>query len=940
MRTSSTFRGRDFGLCPWLAGGFWLLLIMISAAPVQAQQQESERYAFAFQGISLTQTLEKIAQKTETDMIYDPAIVRGISVYTKVEDQTVPQILREVLSATSLDFITLSSGTVVIVKKVSDDPSYGSYSGKIVDRSTGEPLSGASVRLANAPGGTSTGQSGNFMLNNLMSGQYHIVFSYVGYKAVYKTINIKPDQNFREKITLKPKPVDFTPIVVTGHVPQMPYGDPSQKGQSIDAGTQWQINGAMRDPIRSLSLFSGVQYGLPMTDLHLQGGQPGEHRILLDGVPVYNPYSFGQMFSAFSPYAIGKVELHKAGYGTPEGSQIAGLINLKHDLYSVDQRQLLFQGDPLSVNLRGDLYFDYGEDSSLKIMAAARSNYWDIYQEPKLQHTLRKWDDLDPLMTNLLLDSTRSASLYQPREHSSEVRFYDIHLASSYKIDAYKTLSSSFYIGENDVSTDLLRQASFSGNAPEYLYAKDEYHWDNFMGQLTYNQLVSSRFNLHSQISYSANQLHHQYLLGTSYEPAIPTIGESADAVYSNFLAASRQNRVPNQRNRNSIRHFIFRTDGTYSVTPGFNAEAGLQLDYVTSEVNFSDLFYQPTISDQKSTILSGYLRGNWQVGEYWKFSLGNRLTYAHSFNEIYTEPRGSIQYDQPDSDIGYWSVRLAGGLYRQFINQFEVTNPGPTSLVPTFTVWSHAGLSELPKAWHISNTYRFKPTEQTTINFELFYKWQPTTYIVSYENLLQDLSVNRSGMDTFAETTDMENAGIGLRVHQSLAGSRGSLIFGYDYNYNRINLDSQFNRTIPAAWNEPHRFQLRGLWHITPQVTAVAKWQSIFGRAWGFRQAYYNYLFYEGSDQFGKYSFAHPGDDRLEPFHQLDVSFIYKPSFDFMDLELRLDLVNVLNRHNPIDWSLRPVQNQDLSSNTEYTIKKRTMPGFNPSISVQLHFK
>src|SRR5690625_1034324 len=263
----------------------------------------------------------------------------------------------------------------------------------------------------------------------------------------------------------------------------------------------------------------------------------------------------------------------------------------------------------------------------------------------------------------------------------------------------------------------------------------------------------------------------------------------------SEFYAAEKQNLLPNQRSNNSIQHLIARTDGTYSFTPQFNLEAGLRFDYVKTGVNLTDLFYLPTLSDQRSTLFSGYLKGNWMRGEYWKFSLGNRLTYANTPGRFYAEPRGSIQFDRPDSGIGYWSVRLSGGFYRQFINQFEITNPGPTSLVPSFSIWSHAGLSEMPEAWHLSSSFHVEPSEQTTLNLEWFYKWQPTTYVVSYDHLLQDVQLNRSGAGTFAETTEMKNMGVGLRLHHSVADAKGKLMLGYDFNYNRIRLDSQFGR-------------------------------------------------------------------------------------------------------------------------------------------------
>jgi len=908
-----------------------LILLVIAATPAHAQDSDSKRYSFDFRGDPLSNVLEKIATKTGIDMVYDPKIVAGLTVYSRIQNKKIHPLLKDVLTGTDLDFLTLSSGTIVIVKKVTKDAAYGSFAGKVVDQKTGEPLPGATIMLADASGGTSAGPSGSFTLNHLMTGSYKIIFSYVGYQAITKTIHIRPNQHRRQKVALNPKPVDFTPIIVTDHLPQLPGRDGSE--HSVNPDTPWEPAGRMQDAIRSLSLFSGVQYGLPMTDLHLQGGQRGEHRILLDGVPVYNAYSFGEMFSAFSPFAINKVKLYKAGYDVTEGSQIAGLIDLEHDVDSITKDRAMIQGDPLSVNLRGDLHFSGKEDSKLNIMMATRSNYWDIYKEPRLKHTLQKWDQLDPLVTNLVISSDNDAALYQPSKQTSDVRFYDVHLASTYDIDSYKTLSTSFYVGKNYVNTDLLRKApSSSQDLPQYLYARDEYKWNNFMGQITYDFLASSRLDVSSQVSFSSNRLHHRYLIGTSNTT---NYALSTEAAYKDLQSAGAANRLPTQRNENNIHHFIFRTDVTYSFSPHFNLETGLKADHVESRVSLADLFYLPTLSDQQSTFFSSYLNGNWRFGKFWKLVIGDRLTFENSAAQLYTEPRVSLQIDRPNTSIGYWSAHISGGLYRQFINQYQITNPGPTSLVPSFTVWSHAGTHKKPKAWHLTSSFRLKPTQNTTFNLELFYKWQPITYTVSYQNLLQGTAINRSAFSAFAETTKMRTLGAGFRFNQSFDKSEVKLMFSYDYSYNQINMESQFSKVLPTPWTEPHRFQLRALWRIIPNLTAVTKWQSIFGRSWGFRQSYYNYLYYHGSKSIGNYSFTHPDKDRLSPFHQLDLSLIYKPNIRFGDIKLRLDLVNILDRHNTIDWSLQPVQKG--SSNPTYKIQKRTMPGFTPSLSIEM---
>ncbi|MDX1636562.1 MAG: TonB-dependent receptor [Balneolaceae bacterium] len=920
-----------------------LLFVSVLSAVAQQPDREEERYSFDFRGAELTTALDEIARSTGIDLVYDPALVKNHSVYRRIKDQPVSKLLKSVLSGTSLDYVTLSSGTIVIVETVEQNPAFGSYHGKVVDSRTGDPLPGASVMLADASGGTSTSETGNFTINRLVSGTYTIVFSYIGYEPVKKTVRIRPNSDLRQKVELEPKPVDFTPIVVTGHLPQLPMQ--REDTETVAPDTRWEPNSRLDNAIHSLSLLPGVQYGLPMTDLHLQGSQGGEHRIMLDGAPIYNPYSFGKMFSAFSPFAINRIEVHKAGFGASRGSQIAGLVNLTHDLGSTAHAkpEFQFQADPLSVNGRADLSLATGRDSSsINIMAAGRTNYWNIFQEPSMQQTLREWDTLDPLVTNLLISSDDDASVYEPRKHQSDLQFHDLHLAARYDIDPYRSLTSTFYAGRNYVSTDLLRQAPQNPDLPTYLYARDEYRWNNLMGQIRYNHFVTSRLDLRSQLSFSTNRFRHRYLLGTSDNPSIPGLsnvsgtGALADATaFEAFQEAGNYSQIPTQRNENKIQHLTFKTSGTYSITPRFNLESGLKFDMVRSRVDLSDLFYLPTLSDQESTFYSGFINSNWRIGNYWKLTAGNRFTRAEPINRFYLEPRASIQYDRPDSGIGYWTARLSGGLYRQFINHYDITNPGPTSLVPSFAVWSHTGTREAPKAWHLSGSYHLEPSPASSIDLELFYKWQPNTYTVSYNNLLRGIELDRSEFSAFTESTEMTSLGASLRVNHSLYEGDLKLLLGYDFNYNRINLDTQFGRSLPAPWTEPHRFQLRALWRIAPGFSSVIKWQNVLGRSWGFRQSYYNFLFYETGENYGDYYFNAPENDKLSPFHQLDLSLIYTPGFSRFGMDIRLDLINLLDRQNTIDWSLQPTA----PGGEEYEIRKRTMPGFSPSLSIEIDF-
>lgn len=229
-----------------------------------------------------------------------------------------------------------------------------------------------------------------------------------------------------------------------------------------------------------------------------------------------------------------------------------------------------------------------------------------------------------------------------------------------------------------------------------------------------------------------------------------------------------------------------------------------------------------------------------------------------------------------------------------------------------------------------MSGSILFEPVPHTSVELELFHKWQPITYITSYQNLLTDFTVDRTQFDAFAESVSMNAHGGGIRVTRDFPSTGLNMLIGYDYSFSEIDLESQFGRKMPAPWNEPHRFQARMLWHLHPNISAIVKWQIITGRTWGFRQAYYDFLLFRDNS----YSFLNPDKDSLSSFHQLNTSLVFKPSLGFSDLELRLNLINILNRHNVIDWSLQPTGNEG-----QYDIRNRTMPGFNPSVSIQFKF-
>ncbi len=83
--------------------------------------------------------------------------------------------------------------------------------GFLFDDETGNPLSYASIRIDGTTTGTAANFDGQFSLN-LKSGNYKLIFTYVGYKSDTLTIEVPYEK--RINISLEPQPVRLAEVVV------------------------------------------------------------------------------------------------------------------------------------------------------------------------------------------------------------------------------------------------------------------------------------------------------------------------------------------------------------------------------------------------------------------------------------------------------------------------------------------------------------------------------------------------------------------------------------------------------------------------------------------------------------------------------------------------------------------------------------------------------
>lgn len=89
-----------------------------------------------------------------------------------------------------------------------------SFTGKITDANTNEPLARASVYFPDLRRGTLTNDAGIYTIQNISSGSYLVEISYAGYASIIETITLSG--NVQKDFALSPSVIENSGVTVTG----------------------------------------------------------------------------------------------------------------------------------------------------------------------------------------------------------------------------------------------------------------------------------------------------------------------------------------------------------------------------------------------------------------------------------------------------------------------------------------------------------------------------------------------------------------------------------------------------------------------------------------------------------------------------------------------------------------------------------------------------
>lgn len=925
------------------------------ASRAQSGEQEKPPYTMAFIDVPLPVALRKIMDRTQLSLAYDPEMVAGRTAFCKAEEAGSEELLACVLKNTGLDYVQLSSGTYTLRPDVRSQPLYGELSGRVVDESTGQPLGGANVLLKGTGKGRVANTDGRFSFPRVKPGPYSVVVTYVGYRNQVDTVRVQPNGKRHVALTLAPQTVRSQPIVVNGFEIQAPSGGLATSIRTADQLTSLPQVGTP-DVVRGLASVAGVRLGDALSDVHLQGGAAGEQQFHLDGVPVFMPVSSGGLISPFSPFALDQVTVRKAGFGAEHGSALSGIIELDQRAAPLEENRLMARVDPTSANVQWGGRFGESEDVSGSWMLTGRRDLWDVYQPGPLQSLFADWSRPDRFLLNALRPQGKPASSPSGADGSSsssigssssiEVGFADLHGAAQVAFGDLSSLHLSFYRSVNTFGTTSVvgpggsllfdeldeeeaelegQDLEDAGEPPEdgseeeaNSVFKEAYRWRNRTGQLRYEWVRSGRLFLSARAWGSDYRLNRPVSLSQTTAPVDSTAEDKEISVESEEF--------------NEIREIGARLQADLAARRGHDLSGAVEIIRTHSDVALStDPFGASPVSARQIRPTrwraSSFLEDRISLGEHAGLTLGTRLTYLPETKTLHGEPRVSLRYDYTSDGGQRWATRLAAGLYRQYVHSFDVTTYNITALFPRVRYWLPIGEEQRPpEAYHAAASVLYRPTDTWSLRTETYYKHQPHLLVLDYAE-----EGSRSASSLFQEA---DGHAYGAAATVTRTGEHLEVTAQYEYAVSRRRVPGRFGGTVqPTSWNAPHRAHLSLDLTLPANWTLTARWQGVWGRRWGFRQAYYDFLAPDlQTRRFPPYDLSNPAAHRLPATSRLDLGIAYTREVGSLRLKGRATLVNALDRDNVTGWGLRYVPSRE-----QHARDPRRASPLTPSVSLRV---
>ena len=746
-------------------------------------------------------------------------------------------------------FVLLISNLLFII-------SYGQatfkLSGRIIDNSTNEVLTGASVKDIQNNKGVISDQNG-FYSFFLPGGKSVIQISSIGYKTIFDTIFVEKDMVVNYKLEAENTKVDE--VIITSQNNDINIRKAQTSTIQLNSKEIRQLPALMGEPdvLRLIQLSPGVQSANEgNSGFYVRGGGADQNLVLFDNATVYNPSHVLGFFSVFNSDVVKDVKLIKSGMSADYGGRMSSVVEINS--VNGDYNRFHSSASIGLISSKAEIDGPIIKDR-ISFVVAARRSYLDEVLKPVIK-----------AFTN------NESSFY----NNSYYYFYDINAKISAKINNNNNLAFTFYKGKDYYKLN-----------QDNLNYKNLMDWGNTLISGTYYKFFNDKWYLENTLSYTNYQLSFsasQFDVNIGLTSLIEDIDEKLTI------------RKTEQKSTISFgldyQHHHFVPNNLKASANGLNLNFGLNRDLYSHE---TALFYNHKLNVTDRIALNAGLRYTYYLhaGPYSEFVKNEINEIVDTLNYRANEKIKSYQNIEPRLTIGY-QLSLNSSIKASYTRHVQYIHLASASSVT------------LPTDVWLPSTNRIKPQKSDHYTLGYYHEFMEKKFNGSieayYKNLYNQIEllygIINDFQDKIFEESMVFGTGRSYGIEFFMRKTRGKATGWIGYTISRTDrkfAEIDHGRIYPAKYDRTHDLNLVFSYNLKNRWNFSGTFIYATGNAMTVPE--YKYLIggnvitgYSGTNSF-----------RMPAYHRLDISITYnfKKKGNY-DSSVNFSVFNVYNRANP----------------------------------------
>ncbi len=774
-------------------------------------------------------------------------------------------------SLNRIGFIVFS----LLVSVLSSAQQKHTIGGIIKNKTNGETIIGASVKIIGKTGGTVSNEYGFYSLS-LAAGSYQLEITAIGKKT--DTIRVDLNSDVTRNISMEEEARNLDEVFVSSK----PRG-----GRSI-SGTQTGVEKLTireistipvlfgeKDVLKTIQLLPGVKSaGEGNSGFFVRGGSADQNQILLDEANVYNASHLLGFFSTFNSDAIKDVTIYKGGMPAQYGGRLSSVLDIKmndgnNQAYNVSGGLGLISA---KLNVEGPVQKDKSS-----FLLTGRRTYADIFLKASKDSTI----------------------------NSSKLYFYDLNAKFNYELGQKDKLFVSGYFGKDKLGFG--EQFSID--------------WGNSTGTLRWNHIFNKKLFSNTSLIYS----NYDYELGIR--------SSSNDfTIFSQIRDWNlKQDYQLNSGNRNTMRfgwsstyHVVRPGEITASETSSINSRLQQKRYSMENAVYFSNTL---KMSDKISLTYGSRFTAFSVLGE------GDFYTLDANGKIIDT-----ISYKRGEVVKTYWNIepRLAFGY--QISSQSSAKASFVRNVQNMHLISNSTSSTPTDKWVSSSNIIKPEISDQFSLGYyRNFYGNQYEFTAEAYYKSMENQIDYRDGADVFSndavETQLLYGKGRAYGTEFMIRKKAGKMTGWLSYTLskterriNGINNNNWYN----ARQDRTHDIAVVGMYQLNKKWNLSANWIYYTGDAVTFPNGKYTV----GGQTV--YYYTNRNGYRMPDYHRLDLgATVQLKKGKKVSSEMAFSLYNAYGRRNAYTISFR----DNDSDPTKTEAVKTSLFRWVPSVSYNFKF-